>query len=170
MSVKHIGLVLDHFKAPAQIKLVAVILADHADSEGYCFPSYRKIAERACQSERTIRRHVKVLIELGVVKKVRTGTIIKAEGKAIRVSNAYRLNIQAILETAEKLSTDGAVDKSEFDHLQVVMGVKNRWSPMTTKPPVNTSRVNRKSYTPVNNLKPNEKTLGQALEKLFGEA
>lgn len=167
MSVKHIGLVLDHLKAPAQIKLVAVILADHADADGYCFPSYRKIAQRACQSERTVRRHVQTLLNLGVVKKVRTGTVIKAEGKAIRVSNAYKFNTQAIMETAEKLSTDGPVDKSEFVHLEVVSRVKNRWTSVATKSSVNHKDINHKSCGNVDNSG-NAVTLDQALGKLFG--
>ncbi len=63
LSVRHIGLVLDHLEAPAPVKLVALILADHCDADGFCWPSYRRIAERSCLSERSVRRHVHELIE-----------------------------------------------------------------------------------------------------------
>ena len=65
MSVRHIGLVLDHLEAPAPVKLVALVLADHCDSDGFCWPSYRRLAERSCLSERSVRRHVAGLIAAG---------------------------------------------------------------------------------------------------------
>lgn len=132
MSVRHMGLVLDHLDGPPPLKLVALIMADHSDSEGICWPSYRKIAERACQSERSIRRQVAELQARGLVEKLRTGTIIKQGGTTRRISNAYRIDAEA-LEALPKLSTGtcGQVDSS--DHLEAATGGQSRWSPVTTK-------------------------------------
>lgn len=128
MSVKHLGLVFDNFRGPASMKLVLLILADHADSDGICWPSYRRIADRANISERQVARHVKDLRDLGVVTKLRTGTIISEGNKRLRVSNAYRVNSEWLLSTKDLCTDDNNV------HLQPDTGVVSRWSPVSTKP------------------------------------
>ena len=159
MSVKHIGLVLDHFKAQPALKLVALILADHADSDGLCWPSYRKIAERACLSERSVRRHVKELQDLQIVTKIRTGTIVKREGSTLRISNAYRLNAHVISKTRPahetKLSTRPLGISDSDDHLEVATSVTDRWTPATTKPSRN-RKVNHNACGNVENSKDRE--------------
>ena len=154
MSVKHIGLVLDNFEAPAALKLVAIILADHADGDGVCWPSYAKIAQRANMSERTVRRHVRSLIEQGVVTKLRTGTLIKQGDKVLRVSNAYRVNAHAIQgRKLLKLSTNEAVDSATDVHLGMAKSGRSRWTPVSTKPSRN-HQVNRNEQLPVDNREP----------------
>jgi DNA-binding Lrp family transcriptional regulator len=96
VSVRHIGLVLDHLSAPAPVKLVALILADHADSDGVCWPSYRRIAERSCLSERTVRRHVHELIRQGVIRKLRTGGGVADSGDREWVTNRYRIDAETL--------------------------------------------------------------------------
>lgn len=102
MSVRHIGLVLDHLEAEPITKLIALILADHADSDGVCWPSQRRIAERSCVAKRTVRKHVAILIEAGVITKVRGGSVVTQNGERLRITNAYRIN-QAALETCPSL-------------------------------------------------------------------
>lgn len=150
VSVKHIGLVLDHLKVKPSMKLVAIILADHADSEGVCFPSYRKISERSGLDERSVRRHVKALIDMGVVTKLRTGTIKKTEGKTIRISNAYRINASKLTGYRVLLSTSdlGTVDTNV--HLEVDTGVRGRGVQVSTKPSMN-RQVNHHSGGDVDN-------------------
>jgi len=46
-------------------KVVLLALADHADENGSCWPSMRRIAEKACIAERTVRRILIVLEEGG---------------------------------------------------------------------------------------------------------
>ena len=124
MSVRHIGLVLEHLPASTHLKLVAVILADHCDADGYCWPSYGRLAELSCLSDRTVRRHVAELIESGIVTKVRTGRLIWQEGRAQHISNAYRMNAEA-LEALPKLRSE--------------VGVTARWH--RTRPRRRLSRV-----------------------------
>lgn len=107
MSVKHIGLILDYFETKnSSLKLVAIVLADHADSDGICWPSYRKIAQRANMHERSVQRHIKELIQLGIITKLRTGAMVKKDGGVVNVSNAYRVNAHIIL-SRKKLSPNG---------------------------------------------------------------
>jgi len=147
MSVKHIGLLLDHFQAPPALKLISIILADHADSEGLCWPSYRKIAQRACMSERQVRRHIKELQVRGIITKIRTGTIVKDGEKITRISNAYRVNAHIIVA---KLSTEPLLISDTGDRLHVDAGGRDRWSPTTTKPSLN-HQPNRQNDPPVDN-------------------
>ena len=106
MSVRHIGLVLDHLEAPAPVKLVALILADHCDADGFCWPSYRRLAERSCISERSVRRHVAGLIAAGLLAKVRTGHVTTRDGRPLRVTNAYRLCAEALESLPTLLSAE----------------------------------------------------------------
>jgi hypothetical protein len=154
VSVKHIGLVLDHLKVKPAVKLVAVVLADHADSDGVCWPSYRRIAEKAGCDERTARRHIKTLIELGVVTKLRTGTVMKIGDRTVKVTNAYRVNEDVLrrmpIFNAPKLSTKGLGMKDSFDHLEVDKNDTHRGGGLSTKPS-NNHQHNRKSEDAVDN-------------------
>lgn len=102
MSVRHIGLVLDHLEAEPITKLIALVLADHADSDGVCWPSQRRIAERCCVAKRTVRKHIAILIDAGVLTKVRSGSVVTQHGERVRVTNAYRIN-PAVLEERPSL-------------------------------------------------------------------
>ena len=142
MSVKHTSLVLEFLDTQPPIKLVALILADHADVDGLCWPSYRRISQLSCQSERTVRRHVKALIEMGVVSKLRTGAIVKREGRSIRISNAYRIHAHVLtrkvsLLKTQKLSTSDLLATVADDHLEQDTADTPTWSPVTTKPSTN---------------------------------
>lgn len=70
-------------------KFVLMALADQADDTGYCWPSQRLIAQRVEMGERTVRRHLKTLQEVGLLTaKLRSST-------GGRRSNGYQLHIGA---------------------------------------------------------------------------
>jgi len=50
-------------------KLVLLALADHANSDGECWPSMKRIAERSDISPRHVSRAISELIDLGLVEK-----------------------------------------------------------------------------------------------------
>lgn len=53
----------------ASAKLVLLALADHANGEGYCWPSMKRVADMAGISPRQVSNHITKLAELGLVVK-----------------------------------------------------------------------------------------------------
>ena len=51
-----------------QVKFVLVALADHADSEGICWPSVALLRKKTGLSRRQIQRHLKALRESGEIE------------------------------------------------------------------------------------------------------
>ncbi|MGD9676407.1 MAG: helix-turn-helix domain-containing protein, partial [Candidatus Bipolaricaulia bacterium] len=111
--VRHMSLILDCLDAPPPVKLVALILADHADADGYCWPSQRRIAERGRISERSVRRHTLELIELGVLVKVRSAHMTRLDGRLRHVTNAYRMSAEALEALPTLLSMEPPADDEE---------------------------------------------------------
>ena len=151
MSVRHIGLVLDHLEASPAVKLVALILADHADSDGVCWPSYRRIAERSCMSQVTVKRHVRALRTSGIVTKIRTGTISTIHGRTLRITNAYRINADVLASRQSLLSTGDLCKGVAADPLQGVAADPYRGSLLTPKPSLEPSSLTVSSVEPVDN-------------------
>ena len=68
-------------------KLVLVKLADNANDDGICWPSYDYIAEMCEMSRRTVIRHISDLEKMGLV------TIQTRKGKSGNDSNVYKLHL-----------------------------------------------------------------------------
>ena len=89
MSIK---LVSDAFSAEVGnygMKLVLIKLADNANDEGTCWPSYKNMAKQCEMSERTVMRYMSNLIALGFVSK--SSRIHDSR----QTSNMYRLHIDS---------------------------------------------------------------------------
>ena len=71
----------------ATSKLVLLAIADHANGDGYCWPSMLRIAAMAGVSTRQVSRHVAALAELGLVEKAerRRGAAGQYRGWTYRV-------------------------------------------------------------------------------------
>lgn len=61
MSIKLISRAFDYKTSDAITKLILVKLADNANDDGQCFPSYAKMAEQCGVSRRTVIRKIKDL-------------------------------------------------------------------------------------------------------------
>lgn len=96
------SLVFQYLHVKPAVKLVALVLADHANEDGLCWPSYARIAERTGVDKRTVQRHVKTLTRMGVLTKVRTGCVSRERTQTIHLTNAYVLHADRLVE----LSTD----------------------------------------------------------------
>lgn len=96
------SLVFQHLHVKPAVKLVALVLADHANDDGLCWPSYARIAERTGVDKRTVQRHVKTLMKMNVLTKVRTGCVTRESAQTLHVTNAYILHADRLSE----LSTD----------------------------------------------------------------
>lgn len=79
-------------KGDPMVKFVLVALADQADDYGYCWPSQETIAKKVCQGERTVRRHIATLRDLGLL------TVIRRSSTRGRRSNGYQLHVGTKLE------------------------------------------------------------------------
>lgn len=69
MSVRLVAWARNQRTGDPATQLVLLLLADHADADGLCWPSYRLLAADACISERTAMRVIRGLIEAGLVRK-----------------------------------------------------------------------------------------------------
>lgn len=103
------GLVLDHYPEPGGLKLTLLILADHCDADGECWPSYATVAARACCTRRQVITNVQKLIDAGFVEVIEAGGR-RSNGKGgVNVSNLFRLS-ESLLASLPRLT--GPVDKS----------------------------------------------------------
>jgi len=68
MSIKIMSWVLDHSPYEGKARLIHVVLADHANDDGVCWPSQVKIAARAGCSVEHVRVVVGKMIEDGYLK------------------------------------------------------------------------------------------------------
>lgn len=168
LSVRHIGLVLDHLEAAAPVKLVALILADHCDADGFCWPSYRRLAERSCLSERSVRRHVHELINGGVVTKVRTGHVTTKGGRRLRITNAYRVNADALAGSPSLLSTAEVCIVDSPVHLEVAISGRSRWSGVATKPSGEPSHLTVSAVEDVDNIDADGRPVTPCEDKVAG--
>lgn len=74
----------------ASEKAVLIALADRADAQNCCFPSYDDICHRACAQRRTVSRAIQHFEELGLISRQ------KRFGK----STVYQLNIASSVQIA----------------------------------------------------------------------
>lgn len=94
MSVKVLTHVLEHSQHSGNELLTLIILADHADENGICWPSMDRVGKLIRADERTARRCVKRLEESGELR-VERG---RGRGKV----NRYQIPIQRTLELFEE--------------------------------------------------------------------
>lgn len=71
-------------------KLVLIKLADNANDEGECWPSYQHIADHCECSRSAVRTHIDALIGMGVLTKENRMGINNGKGNT---SNVYYLNL-----------------------------------------------------------------------------
>ena len=147
-------------------KLILIKLADNASDDGFCWPSYAKIAEQCEMSRVTVIQHIEDLIYAGYLSK----TTRKISDTDMNKSNMYELSLDSgkpeLLLESEKirsekrkaaksgssksgglpgeLPTDGL--PGEPCSLPSELGVVN---PVNPEPSVSNRQENRNSNTPV---------------------
>jgi hypothetical protein len=68
MSIKVASFVWEHSAQKGAALLLLLALADHANDDGICWPSIKRLAERARVTERHAKRIVNTLVESGEVE------------------------------------------------------------------------------------------------------
>ncbi|EBM6935639.1 helix-turn-helix domain-containing protein [Salmonella enterica] len=71
-------------------KLVLIKLADNANDNGECWPSYQHIADHCECSKSAIKEHISALIKLGLMTKENRVGVNNGKGNT---SNVYRLHL-----------------------------------------------------------------------------
>jgi DNA-binding transcriptional ArsR family regulator len=69
MSIEALNWAWEQPVAKAANKLVLLALADHANGDGECWPSMKRIADRSDISARHVSRAINELVDLGLVEK-----------------------------------------------------------------------------------------------------
>jgi predicted transcriptional regulator len=93
MSVKLMALAFELPIQPSE-KLVMLALCDHANDEGgSCHPTIDKIASKASVSDRTVRRILAKLVEIGLISLVKSGG---GRNGNYGISNHYQIDIEKL--------------------------------------------------------------------------
>ena len=72
MSIQAINWALNEVSGiSATQKCILLTIADRADSNGYCYPSYEDICVRSCANRKTVATAIKALNEAGLLKKIK---------------------------------------------------------------------------------------------------
>lgn len=86
--------VFEHSVQKHSERLVLLVLADHADPDGFCWPSLPKIAERAGLTVRQVRRSLR--------KIEKTGEIVSNIGRGIGHPSSYTIKPDRMSGVAPK--------------------------------------------------------------------
>jgi hypothetical protein len=126
MSVRVLTWVWDHSASQGTDRLVLLALADSADDSGSCWPSMLTLARKARVSERTVRRSVRTLEQMGEVSSVMGG------GTG---SNRYRILLDPRVETPVRMTapvngTPGQDDRPGQSDPGVKQGKNGRITPV----------------------------------------
>ncbi|MBY8138800.1 helix-turn-helix domain-containing protein [Vibrio fluvialis] len=81
-------------------KLVLIKLADNANDQGECWPSYQHIADQCEIGKSTVRKHIKDLETSGLLK------IENRKGPKGNASNIYRLTLNGVSPDSTGVSPD----------------------------------------------------------------
>ena len=72
MSIQAINWALNEVSGiSATQKCILLTIADRADSNGYCFPSYQDICVRSCANRKTVATALKALEDASLLKKIK---------------------------------------------------------------------------------------------------
>ncbi|HFW4307820.1 TPA: helix-turn-helix domain-containing protein, partial [Salmonella enterica subsp. enterica serovar Yarrabah] len=74
-------------------KLVLIKLADNANDEGECWPSYQHIADQCEVSRSTVKSHIRALEDMGLLKREfrRKGEINQSNVFFLTLDNAQQI-------------------------------------------------------------------------------
>jgi hypothetical protein len=90
--------VWDHSRAQGIARLVLLALADHADHDGYCWPSVETVARKCRVSERTVQR--------AIGEAEASGEIVRGLMQGRGYTNLYRV-MSGPVDSVDDLSTGG---------------------------------------------------------------
>jgi predicted transcriptional regulator len=91
MSVKIMSEVFERSRTQGNARLVLLALADSCNDDACCWPSIRKLADKANVSEPILKKYLNALIEVGVVSREE-----REDSFGRQTSNLYTINVERI--------------------------------------------------------------------------
>ncbi|WP_112081720.1 helix-turn-helix domain-containing protein [Haemophilus influenzae] len=102
-------------------KLVLLKLADNANDDGICFPSYQYIADKCEMTRRSAINHIEYLIKMGLVSKK------ERKNKDGSISNLYFLHLEQGSENFALGSENISLGSEKF-----ALGGSEKFAPITS--------------------------------------
>ncbi|HHF0149677.1 TPA: helix-turn-helix domain-containing protein [Haemophilus influenzae] len=102
-------------------KLVLLKLADNANDDGICFPSYQYIADKCEMTRRSAINHIEYLIKMGLVSKK------ERKNKDGSISNLYFLHLE---QGSEKSALGG--ENISLGSEKFALGGSEKFAPITS--------------------------------------
>ncbi|HHF7283488.1 TPA: helix-turn-helix domain-containing protein [Haemophilus influenzae] len=102
-------------------KLVLLKLADNANDDGICFPSYQYIADKCEMTRRSAISHIEYLIKMGLVSKK------ERKNKDGSISNLYFLHLE---QGSEKSALGG--ENISLGSEKFALGGSEKFAPITS--------------------------------------
>ncbi|KAB1419431.1 helix-turn-helix domain-containing protein [Salmonella enterica subsp. enterica serovar Schwarzengrund] len=103
-------------------KLVLIKLADNANDNGECWPSYQHIADHCECSKSAVKEHISALIKLGLMTKENRVGVNNGKGNT---SNVYRLHL-----TSTPVPPAGTRTSHSFEPVKEPLDNKKKLSSM----------------------------------------
>jgi hypothetical protein len=113
MSIKLMSWVFEHSESVSGERLVLLAIADSANDEGVCWPSYETIAKKANVSRRYVMDVIKKLEEVGIIK------VSHRYKDGLNTSNVYQMVIPTVV-IPSSLPLDSELPSSEPQITRVV--------------------------------------------------
>ncbi|EAB8089452.1 helix-turn-helix domain-containing protein [Salmonella enterica subsp. enterica] len=107
-------------------KLVLIKLADNANDEGECWPSYQHIADQCEVSRSTVKSHIRALEDMGLLKRE-----FRRKGE-LNQSNVFYLTLDNAQQPAPESGGAGAAPRTyhSFEPVKEPLGRKKKPSSM----------------------------------------
>ena len=96
---------------PTGQKMVLLALCDHANDDGACYPSQKKLAKKCSMSSRAISNHIKWLHDCGILESERRQTT------NVRKSNRYFISLENY-QAANSAHANSAHANSAYPNMQ----------------------------------------------------
>lgn len=116
MSIQAINWALNEVSGiSATQKCILLTIADRADSNGYCYPSYEDICVRSCANRKTVATAIKALNEAGLLKKIKRFN--KSTIYCLAISPDFGLIKSGVSST--DIGTGGSTDIGTFSSTDI---------------------------------------------------
>ena len=169
MSVEAVAWAFAQEVTPAGRKFVLVALANHADAEGRCFPSQKRLAFMTGQSVRAVRDHLAALEEAGLITRVET----RRESDGGRTSDTIFLNAPPdVLDPSRGADDGGDPDRVPVKRPRPIPPAESAGAPRQNlpTPPAESAGAPRQNLPgKKHQLETSEESGGGALEPRAGD-